>query len=362
MDADDFKAKNGTVADDNIQALRIVKRANHLFQRIRESGTERDKAGNRTLLFSHYSSLILLSMFNPMMQSLRGLQSASEIKRVQKQLGCGRTSLGSLSESNQVFDPQLLVPIIEELLDNLPPNQSGPGPRRTIPNNIPPELAQKLVAVDGTALRALPQIVAAAAKTRGDGQWKIHLQFRPLSGRPENFVVTRDQVHGEGDERDVLEQHLEPDCVYIADRGYERYSLYNAIVDAKSSYVIRNQQREVEVVESREISQAARAARVISDEIVRPSPNSRSTSQFNHTVRRIIIAKREAGRPRADRKKSDVVILYTNLIDIPAEVVAAIYELRWSIELFFRFLKQVLGCRRLLSNKPNAIAIQVYCA
>ena len=45
-----------------------------------------------------------------------------------------------------------------------------------------------------------------------------------------------------------------------------------------------------------------------------------------------------------------------------AEVLAAIYRLRWSIELFFRFLKHVLGCRHLLSHKSEGVAIQVYCA
>jgi Transposase DDE domain len=362
MDTENSGRQKGTVADENLQALRIVQRANHLFQRLRDAGTERDKSGNRTLLFSHYASLILLSMFNPTMQSLRGLQSASEIKRVQKRLGCGRASLGSLSESNQVFDPELLVPLIQELLDGLSQNQSGPGPRRTIPEEIPLALAKKLVAVDGSALRALPQIVGAVAKTQGDGQWKIHLHFRALTGRPEKFTVTRDQVEGEGDERDVLAENLEPNCVYIADRGFERYTLYNSIVSANSAYVIRNQHREVEVIESRDVSPAARAARVISDEIIRPSPHARSTSRLNHTVRRIIIAKRDQGRPRADRKPSNEIILYTNLIDVPAEVIAAIYELRWTIELFFRFLKQILGCRRLLSNKPNGVAIQIYCA
>ncbi|MBN9523755.1 transposase [bacterium] len=54
------------------------------------------------------------------------------------------------------------------------------------------------------------------------------------------------------------------------------------------------------------------------------------------------------------------MILYTSLLDPPAEVLASVYELRWSIELLFRFLKQVLGLRRLFSDKPEAVAIQVY--
>ena len=59
---------------------------------------------------------------------------------------------------------------------------------------------------------------------------------------------------------------------------------------------------------------------------------------------------------------STTFVLLTNLLDVPADVIAALYELRWSIELFFRFFKHVLGCRQLLSHKPEGVMIQVYCA
>jgi len=39
-----------------------------------------------------------------------------------------------------------------------------------------------------------------------------------------------------------------------------------------------------------------------------------------------------------------------------------IYECRWQVELFFRFLKQVLGCKQLLSAKTRGVEIQLYCA
>lgn len=349
------KAKKKPI--ESVLQLRIVERANALFERLRRAGTERDKAGNRHLLYSHYASLILLSHFNPAMQSLRGIQEASQLKKVQKRLGTGRVSLGSLSESCRVFDPDLLVPLVEELLADLPPLQQGPGPQRHIPETIPRELAEKLVAVDGTVLKALPQIVRAAA----GGDWKLHLQFRPLRGRPGAATLEREY---EADERDVLAESLEPGCVYIADRGYERYSLYNRIAAAGSDYVIRGQERPATAVESRPLSAEAEAARVVSDEVVKLGPKSpySKTATVDHPVRRIVIAKREQGRHRTDRTNADAVILYTNLLDAPAEVIAAIYELRWSIELFFRFLKQVLGCRRLFSDKAEAVAIQVYCA
>jgi hypothetical protein len=54
--------------------------------------------------------------------------------------------------------------------------------------------------------------------------------------------------------------------------------------------------------------------------------------------------------------------LATNLLDVPAEVLALVYRHRWSIEIFFRFFKHVLGCRHLVSHSPRGIEIQTYCA
>jgi Transposase DDE domain len=334
-----------------VQSLKLVARANALFEKIRDAGV--DKSGNREFLYSHYASLILLRFFNPAMQSVRGLQQASELKNVQKKLGVGRVSLGSLSESSRVFDPELLVPLVEELLAELGPDHSGPGPRRRVPETIPQELARRLVAVDGSALKALPRLV------RGGADWKLHLQFRTLTGQPHKAAVADG-----ADERDVLAANLAANCVYIADRGYERYALYNQIVAAKSDYVIRGKDRPFAAVQSRPLTAEARAARVVADDIVELSPTGNTTraEKLTHRVRRIVIARRDQGRIRSDRPADEEIILLTNLVDVPAEVIAGIYAMRWSIELFFRFLKQVLGCHKLFSTHSDAVNIQVYCA
>ena len=44
------------------------------------------------------------------------------------------------------------------------------------------------------------------------------------------------------------------------------------------------------------------------------------------------------------------------------EIVAELYRRRWTIELFFRFFKHVLGCRHLLSTAKVGVEIQTYCA
>ena len=349
------------ITDESIQGLGHLKKVFSAFENLAPVGTERDTANNRTLFYSQYASLIMLSMFNPAMQCVRGLSDASALKKVQRLIGGGRVSIGSLSESVRVFDPQLLEPIIEGLLADLPQHQAGAGPHRNIPETIPQELAAKLLATDGSSLRALPQIVNAIG-ARDNGKWKLHLQFHVLNGTSSKAVITPDETGGEDDERSVLAKHLEPDFIYLADRGYERYSLLALIVRTGSHYVIRCQERPVDVIEERELSQAAREARVISDQIVRLGKSRSEVGAVDHPVRRIVIEARSQGKHRASRPGSDRIILLTSLVDVPAEVIAAMYSLRWSIELFFRWLKHLLGCRHLISEKPQGVAIQIYCA
>jgi IS4 transposase len=60
--------------------------------------------------------------------------------------------------------------------------------------------------------------------------------------------------------------------------------------------------------------------------------------------------------------KAEVLLLATDRLDLDAELVALGYRFRWQIELFFRWLKCILGCRHLLSTSPNGVVIQVYLA
>ena len=70
-----------------------------LLVRLGDIGTARDRAGNRELFFDQYGAMMLLYFFNPVLTSLRALQQASRLDKVQRLLGVRRTSLGSLSEA-----------------------------------------------------------------------------------------------------------------------------------------------------------------------------------------------------------------------------------------------------------------------
>lgn len=347
------------VREQDITGLKYFDKLAPLLERLHEDGCLRDRAGNRTLHYDQYCLLILLYLFNPIVTSLRGLQQASELAKVQKKLGCARAALGSLSEATSVFDPQRLQEIIAELGAELRPLARDPRLR---------DVPGALVAVDGTLLSALPKLMEASCRKRSTGsglvKWRLHTHFEVDRYVPTRIEVTPDGG-GQHDERAVLERTIEPDRTYVMDRGYAKFVLFNRIVAAGSSYVCRLRDNSVyEVLESRPLTEADRALNVLGDQIVILGQSGKADTRPDHKMRLITVRiSPHTSRGSSTGPGSDGSLrIATNLLDVPAEIIALIYMYRWTIEIFFRFFKHVLGCRHLLSHSQSGIEIQTYCA
>jgi hypothetical protein len=352
------------IKDKDVGGLKYFDKLGPLLNRLHDVGCARDSAGNRDLHFDHYCSLVLLFLFNPIITSLRGLQQASDLKKVQKKLGCPRCSLGSFSESATVFDPERLKEIIGELGGQLEP--LGRDPRLK-------DIRDTVTLVDGTLLSALPRIAEASLlkSQTGSGlvKWRLHTHFEVDRHIPTRIDITRDGG-GPCDERSVLEGNLESDRLYVLDRGFAKFALFNRIVGLGSSYVCRIRDNSAyEVIEERPLSDAAIAERVTQDLVVTLGAHSKEEAKPDHKVRVVTIQSKphtsggHYGRRGSTGPSCDGVLrLATNLLDVPAEIIALLYHYRWTIEIFFRFFKQILGCRHLLSHSQNGIEIQTYCA
>jgi IS4 transposase len=361
VEADFAKPK---VREKDVRGLKYFDQLAPLLERLHDVGCDTDRASNRTLHFDNYCMLVLLFLFNPIITSVRGLQQASELKNVQKKLGCPRTSLGSLSESVSCFDPDRLKGIIAELGGQLEPldRDSRLG-----------DLRHTVTLVDGTLLAALPRMAEASWRKRVKGsglvKWHLHTHFEVDRHVPRRIDVTPDGG-GAWDERAVLDRTVEPDRLYVMDRGYAKFTLFNTIVAAKSSYVCRLRDNSAyDVLEKRPLTDADRAARVTGDAVVALGGSSKPDARPDHPIRLVTIAAKphqsigHYGRRGSTGQSCDGVLrIATNLLDVPAEIVALLYHYRWTIEIFFRFFKQILGCRHLLSHKQRGIEIQAYCA
>ena len=262
-----------------------------------------------------------------------------------------------------MFDAERLQEIIAELGTELKP--LGRDPRLK-------EIDKTLTLVDGTVLSALPKLIEASwrKQTTGSGmiKWRLHTHFEVDRYIPTRMDLTPDGG-GEYDERAVMEKTIDGDHLYVMDRGYAKFALFNQIVKANSSYVCRLRDNSVyEVSEDRELTEADREVGILSDQIVQLGVNSKNSARPDHKIRFVCIK----CSPHTSRGKykgtstgpgSDGVLrIATNLLDVPAEIISLLYSERWAIEIFFRFFKQILGCRHLLSHEENGIKIQVYCA
>jgi hypothetical protein len=355
--------KRMRINERDVTGLKYFRRLLPLFERLHNVGCERDKAGNRKLHMDQYCALVLLFLFNPCLRSLRALQQASELKKVQKKLGCSRTSLGSLSESTDVFEPERLREIIGELAAQTKPVRDVAGK----------EVKHLLTAVDGSVVQTLSTVVEAAYLKNRNGQsrsaWRLHTHFDIDRGVPARIDVTSGKNSGKTEEKNVLRSNLQSDHCYVMDRWYAQFTLFNEIHAMGSSYVCRvRDNSRYKILESRPLSTAAQEVNVLSDEIIELGLGTKRGERPDHPVRLICVrvtphVKRGGRKGGSSGPSSDGVLrIATNLLDPPVEVIADIYQHRWTIELFFRFFKHILGCRHLLSQDRVGIEIQMYCA
>lgn len=55
-------------------------------------------------------------------------------------------------------------------------------------------------------------------------------------------------------------------------------------------------------------------------------------------------------------------IFLMNNFDAPAESISLLYRNRWSVELFFKWVKQHLRIKKFCETSENTVRIQIYCA
>jgi len=326
-----------------LQGTKLMKPVSRLLERLHDAQTGRDRAGNRKLFYDQYASLLLVYFFTPALESLRALQHATNWKQTQRKLGLGRTSLGSLSEASRVFDAELLRRVVQELARQATPLTKGEEAKAL----------RGLTAVDGSIFTGVSRMAWALWQDEKHRGLKLHLQFDVLKSVAADAVISPAACS----EPQHLAENLLPDRLYVTDGGYFQYELFSRIVEAKSSFVGRvNSQMAYRVKEERTIDEAGRQAGVIRD-VILSSVGSGERQKFIQQDLRLVVVK------TVDRVGNPIELwLLTDRLDLSAELVALAYQHRWTIEIFFRWMKSVLKARHLISHSANGVALQMYAA
>jgi Transposase DDE domain len=332
------------VAAKDLQGFKYLNDVLPLLRRLHHCGTDADKAGNRLFFADQYAALLLLYFFNPVLTSRNARLQASRLAKVQQFCGGRPVSAGSFSEAQHLFDPALLAELVTELAQRVPAAK------------IPPDwdCLKNLTAVDGSLLPALPRMVWALWLDDDHKAAKMHVHFEVLRGIPVQVTVTT----GNDSEKQQLRQTLQEGRLYVIDRGYAEYQLFQEIIDHRSQFVGRIRDNAVwEVVEERPVSAAARASGVRSDRVVWLG-GEQSKKALRQVVRVLEV---ETGKVDS-QGRPEVLLLATSCLEMAAELVALAYQFRWEVELFFRWFKCVLGRRHLVSESLDGLTVQVYVA
>lgn len=190
------------------------------------------------------------------MTSLRALEPASGLRKVQARLSVGRASDSAMSEAARLFDPELLRQLSVELARRTRSRLSGSDVQ---------ELAD-LVAVDGTLLPALPRMAWALWQDPQHRAAKAHIAFEVIRGVPVDATVTA----GSGAERPQGQAMVRPGGFSVVDRGYADSSLCRELDAWPCRFIGRLPENAVsEVSQERTVTAEAGRAGVVRDVVLR---------------------------------------------------------------------------------------------
>lgn len=301
---------------------------------------------NRTLFFDDVAVAYLLAFFSPAVRSLRVLDDFSQTPPMREQTSVDRIPRSTLSDANKVFDPALLEPIIEDLRGRIP-DLTRDDPKLG-------ELTRRVRAVDSSLFTVAATVTWALQQRRANHKKRatirLNLQLAAALGTPEGV-----SIGGSGSsEAQALLSHLEPDLIYVMDRGYVNFQLLDRILHARSDFVLRLKSNNLFVAaKSLPLSDEDRAAGVISDRLGRLS-GSGDCQAPGAMLREILIF--DPNHPDKPLR------LLTSILDVAAHVVGELYRWRWKIELFFRWLKVHANFEHLISHSENGVAVGFHIA
>ncbi len=296
----------------------------------------------RELALADYLSLFLFGLFNPVVRTMRGLCQASALPRVQAEVCTRAVSLGSFSEAQAVVEPELLRALFAALA-----GQSRPPDARLA------GLSGRELVVDSTVWQVLPRMSWAfwrahtsSAAAGPDHAIRLHVHFDLARAAVRRAELTPAKVC----EREAWERMARPGELYIGDRYFSYdYQKLARLQQHGVDFIVRLRLDAQWVVESQEaLSAADQAAGVIW-----AGPVRLGKAGDGPRVRVVRLLGEEEN-----------ILLATTLGRETAapDLLAVLYRHRWQVEMFFRWLKCILGCRHWLAESPRGVALQVYLA
>lgn len=302
----------------------------------------REEHGLRDLDRRTYFGLFLFGLFNPVVTSMRGLCAASGLDRVSGMLDLEKpVAISGFSDAQHVFAPEILEPVLRDLLAKSLARQTGSFKS----GRINPETIRIF---DSTVWKVVTRMKWAEWRHQHVEQKavRLHLKLRLSDEQPDDFRVTEGKIC----ERAAMRQMLKPGEFHLGDRNYGAdFALFDELDQLDCGYVLRLQNEVTwEEIESHPLSPEAIAKGITLDATVRLGYRG------GGGIRRIVVFK----GPKMEEKL--ILITSEPVAELSALEVIGLYRHRWKVEMFFRWLKCLVPCRHWFAESREGVLIQIY--
>lgn len=322
----------------------------HSIERLIEQLREADSHGNRELFLDDVFVAYLLAFFNPALRTLRTIEDFSQTRQAQKFLSIQKLCKSTLSDFNKLADHTRL----QSILDHLRREVLKPGPKPSAAAASLSSLHRQVLAVDGTFLHAAAAVVWSIRRRGGKTGARLDFHVDAQTWLPEMIVIPET---GQS-EATTASVSITPGAIHLYDRGIFSFDLIRAHVMQGADFVMRFREPgartpNLETIETRELTQEARDAGVISDRLVRFT-GSTHRKPLNVVLREVVIVSAE--------DPENPIYLLTTLLDLDVSIIGILYRDRWQVELFFRWLKSYARFDHLISHSREGVLLNFYVA
>src|SRR5699024_4137108 len=288
----------------------------------------------KKLTTASYIKIMLLAQLHET-ESLHAMSDALLSEELQQELGFSSISASQLSRKNNEMDPSILAGVFMDLVAQI----KGYHHRST--QRVP----LKIIDSSTLPLNLTHYKWAKFRKTKAGVKLHLRLVFMDKDTvYPDKTTMTVASEH----DRNQLEVLVdEKDAMYVFDRGYIDYERFDHMTDDGYFFASRLKKNAV----TREIQSFDFPAdsNVISDTMVYIG----TTQNRAENVFRLV---------EVPDTKGNILRLITNRFDLDANEISDIYRSRWTIELFFKWIKQHVEIKHFYGMSETALQNQVYIA
>jgi len=248
-------------------------------------------------------------------------------------------SRNTLANANQVRDWRIYADFAQTLIQEA----------RTLYKGEPfgLELDHTVYALDATTIDLCLSLFPWAQFRRHKSAVKLHTLLDLRGSIPSVVIVTGGQVH----EVNILDQLIwEAGAIYLMDRGYLDFRRLYRMHQSGAFFVTRAKKR----FDCRRLySQVVNKKTGLQCDQIVVLNNPVPKRGYPERLRRVRYF---------DGASQKRFVFLTNNFLLPALTITQLYQCRWKVELFFRWIKQHLRIKAFYGTSENAVRTQVWTA